>query len=117
MSKTTAIKARQKGVRGYIYVGRPSRWGNPYTVAEHGREGAVRQYRAWLSRRMAEEGGGAFAAALRALKGQRLGCTCPQEDIDAGQAPGREGEEPRCHATALARFVDERFPVSGAEGR
>ena len=30
----------------YVYVGRPTRWGNPYPVETFGREEAVRRFRA-----------------------------------------------------------------------
>ena len=29
-------------------ITRPSRWGNPFTVADHGQAGAVERHRAWL---------------------------------------------------------------------
>jgi hypothetical protein len=30
-------------------ITRPSRWGNPFTVAEHGQAAAVERHRAWLA--------------------------------------------------------------------
>lgn len=33
---------------GAIYVGRPSRWGNPWAVPEYTQQEAVRRYRRWL---------------------------------------------------------------------
>ncbi|MCM3886120.1 DUF4326 domain-containing protein [Frankia sp. R82] len=30
-------------------ITRPSRWGNPFTVAEHGQAGAVERHRDWLN--------------------------------------------------------------------
>jgi hypothetical protein len=55
-----------------VYVGRPTRWGNPFTVAEHGRAVAVARYRAALLADPAR-----LAAARRELAGQALACWCP----------------------------------------
>jgi hypothetical protein len=44
--------SRKRGWRkpaGAVVVSRPSRWGNPYTIAEHGREKAVALYRQRLA--------------------------------------------------------------------
>ena len=48
---------------GYRCVTRITRWGNPYKVADHGRENAVRLYRAMLERMTPDE----LLAALDAL--------------------------------------------------
>lgn len=75
------------GDRAPIYVGRPSRWGNPYRVGErytiassdfHGDLTpalAVVGYRAWLRDRIALEPG--FLAPLR---GHDLACWCPLDE-------------------------------------
>jgi hypothetical protein len=39
-----------------IYIGRPSLFGNPYTVREYGRQEAIRLYRRWLWDRILEQG-------------------------------------------------------------
>lgn len=61
-------------------ITRPSRWGNPYTVAEYGQAGAVERHRTWL----AGEGPwviGRYDRArvlyeLRDLVGYDLACAC-----------------------------------------
>lgn len=61
-------------------IGRPSRWGNPFTVAEYGQAGAVERHRDWL----AGEGPwviGRYDRArvlyeLRDLGGYDLACAC-----------------------------------------
>ena len=56
---------------GAVYVGRPTRWGNPWPVGEHGPAEAVARYRAWL---LADP---FRAAAARAeLAGCDLACWC-----------------------------------------
>lgn len=42
---------RTKGWRkpgGSVCVARPTKWGNPFTVTEHGQQGAVEAYARWL---------------------------------------------------------------------
>jgi hypothetical protein len=59
-----------------VYIGRPSRWGNPYVIGRDGtREEVIAKHRAALELRMR------FDPSLRAtiiaeLGGKRLGCHC-----------------------------------------
>lgn len=55
-----------------VYVGRPTRFGNPYPVAEHGRAAAVELYRAHLA-----QNPDLIAAARTELRGKPLACWCP----------------------------------------
>lgn len=57
---------------GAVYVGRPTRWGNPWPVAELGRVEAVARYRAALLADPAR-----LTAARRELAGWDLACWCP----------------------------------------
>jgi hypothetical protein len=52
-----------------VYVGRPSKWGNPYDVRTYGRKNALRLYKIWLH----EEGP---IDDLHELKGKDLVCFC-----------------------------------------
>lgn len=57
---------------GAIYVGRPTKWGNPFSVGMYGRELAVRNYRKRI------EGLRQIAAIdLSQLRGKDLACWCP----------------------------------------
>jgi hypothetical protein len=53
-------------------VARPTRWGNPYGVADHGRAQAVALYRQHL-----EQHPELVTAARRELAGKDLACWCP----------------------------------------
>lgn len=58
-----------------VYVGRPTRWGNPFRVGEHlNREQAVAAYREYIQARIAAEPG---RYDLEELRGQDLACWCP----------------------------------------
>jgi len=74
--------SRAKGWRkppGAVVVARPTRWGNPFPVAEHGRAEAVRLYREWLAAQPE-----LIAAAQRELLGRDLACWCrPDEECHA----------------------------------
>lgn len=59
-------------VRGAVYVGRPSKWGNPFYIGADGtRAQVIAKYRAWLIDRPA-----LVAAARRELQGKDLLCFC-----------------------------------------
>lgn len=57
--------------RYHAYIGRPSKWGNPYMVGRHGtREQCITLYEQWL--REQDE----LIASLDELRGLVLGCWC-----------------------------------------
>ena len=56
---------------GGIYVGRPTKWGNPYIVGRDGdRATVIRKYEAWLDQQAA------LLADLPELRGEDLRCWC-----------------------------------------
>ena len=76
-----------------IYIGRPSKWGNPFShvpsqfsikIAKT-REEAIQLYAEWIQTQPK------LLATLHELKGKRLGCWC---------APNR------CHGEILAELAD-----------
>lgn len=79
-----------------VYIGRPSKWGNPFshqagTLADfrvNTREEAVDAYRAWISLRPE------LLKALPELRGKTLGCWC---------APRA------CHGDVLADLANPRL--------
>ena len=78
-----------------VYVGRPSKWGNPFTHLRDrktraefvvaSREDAVAAYRAWVVQQPA------LMASLAELRGQTLGCWCKPQS---------------CHGDVLAELDD-----------
>lgn len=66
-------RSRRRGWRvpqGAVYVGRPSRWGNPYR--EFSRAGNVALFRMWAGLQVRLRG----AAWLAPLRGRDLVCWC-----------------------------------------
>jgi len=58
-----------------VYIGRPSKWGNPFKVGEHGmsRDDVIVAYRNWINGDLNAE---LKAAAQKELRGKILGCWC-----------------------------------------
>jgi hypothetical protein len=71
-----------------VYIGRPSKWGNPFVIGEHGtRAQVIAKYEAWLLRQPA------LIAALPELRGKVLGCWCHPN---------------ACHGDVLARLAERK---------
>ena len=72
-----------------VYIGRPSKWGNPFPM-KHERERAdvIESYRRWLHAEILA--GRSTLADLRALDGKTLGCYCHPKP---------------CHGDVLAQAV------------
>ena len=74
-----------KRERHDVYIGRPSKWGNPFVIGRDGsREQVIAKYRTWVLARPE------LVAALPELRGKTLGCWC------APQA---------CHGDVLAELA------------
>lgn len=98
-------RKRTKGWRmpeGAVYVGRPTKWGNPYRVGRNMPASAcVRFYREWLEgkRHNANRPSDADIASLR---GKDLACFCPLDQP--------------CHADVLLELANQAAPAD-QEGR
>ena len=56
-----------------IYIGRPSKFGNPYKIGKDGtREEVIRKFRRWLNGWNPQD----LRQALDELRDKRLGCFC-----------------------------------------
>ena len=65
-------KYRDHIPKGAVYIGRPSKWGNPFVIGKDGnRNEVVDKYRKWLMDRPE-----LVAAAKRELFGKDLVCFC-----------------------------------------
>ena len=70
-----------------VYVGRPSRYGNPFKSSEFGEEEALKRYEQWLLTHFTKE------SIQRELKGKNLACWCPKNK--------------KCHADILLKITNE----------
>ena len=71
---------RRKHPSDAIYVGRPSLFGNPFTVEEHGHGTAIERYREWI---MLPEQAHIREKARDVLRGQNLLCWCAPKPCHA----------------------------------
>jgi hypothetical protein len=69
--KRIAYSAKQDG-HGYVYIGRPSKWGNPFAIGRDGtRDEVIAKYREYLDKNVVLK-----AQARKELRGMILGCWC-----------------------------------------
>jgi hypothetical protein len=69
MPKTTVVNCRTDEYD--IYIGRPSKFGNPFKIGRDGnRAEVIRKYHIWIFSQPK------LMASLRDIKGKRLGCWC-----------------------------------------
>lgn len=86
-TKTTVVHCKREEYQ--VYIGRPSKWGNPFKLQEGETRGAtLGRYREWL---MLPQQAKLRADARRELRGKVLGCWCKPES---------------CHGDILAEVAD-----------
>lgn len=95
--------SRRKGWRkpeNTVVVSRPSKWGNPFPIAEHGRAHAVAAFRAMVEDADARAHMGyPEPEEIRAeLAGKNLACWCRLTDADGARVP--------CHADVLLEIAN-----------
>lgn len=84
--KTTVVHKRYQHD---IYIGRPSKWGNPFVIGRDGtRAEVIAKYRAYIHKNLD------LLSAIPELRGKRLGCYC------APQA---------CHGDVLAKLANKEY--------
>lgn len=72
-----------------VYIGRPSKFGNPFVIGRDGsREDVIRKFSKYFKRKLNDK---AFHASVMALRGKSLGCYC---------APSH------CHGHVIARYLN-----------
>lgn len=91
-------RIQRKRTRGWrmppntVYVGRPSKFGNPFKIGEYGnirsREEAIRAYETYVERLLI-----AHSDFLDELKGKDLACWCPLDKP--------------CHVDVLLKLLSE----------
>lgn len=73
-----------------IYIGRPSKWGNPFVIGQHGtRDEVISMYKEWILTQLQ------LLNDLHELEGKILGCWCNYPKTD-------------CHGIVLIELLNER---------
>ena len=84
LPKTRLVNCRREPFD--VFIGRPSRWGNPFHIGRDGpRDEVIRKFRNWLIRQPG------LLRDVRTLRGKVLGCDCPPRP---------------CHGDVLAALAD-----------
>jgi len=105
-------RKRTKGWRmpeGAVYVGRPSKWGNPYGAHDGLRQQAVDDFRWMLSRAPVGDGTWGrvgetvYDTIRRELAGRDLACWCPLDDGCGNRVP--------CHADVLLELANAKAGI------
>ena len=106
-------RRRTKGYKlpaGAVYVGRPTRWGNPFKVGDPevpdrahavSRLGTLVLMRSWGFPCKSKPNYPAREEIRRELAGRDLACWCPLP---------AEGEPDQCHGALLIRIANEENP-------
>lgn len=83
-----------------VYVGRPTKWGNPFTVEKWGREIALEKYAHWI---LEFEQDWLVKAAIEELQGKVLACWCaPKKGLTLV-------DEVVCHGQILVKLSNLRI--------
>jgi len=73
------------------YIGRPSKWGNPFVVGADGtRDEVIEKYEQWIQTQPD------LLADVYKLKGKVLGCWCAPK---------------RCHGEILVKLANEKYAL------
>lgn len=71
-----------------VYIGRPSKWGNPFVIGKDGdRREVINKYREWVVQQKD------LMSSLHELQGKILGCWCRPES---------------CHGDVLLELVNKK---------
>lgn len=96
------IRIQRKRTKGWkmpdntVYVGRPTKWGNPYIVGIDvpGKLDATLEFRRWLNGEIGV-GGSELRKEVESLRGKNLACFCALDEF--------------CHADVLLEIANEPF--------
>lgn len=84
----TGVVHCRRGDRYDVYIGRPSRWGNPFEIGKDGtRAEVIAKYEAWVRAQP-----GFLERIKRELRGKILGCWCTPDP---------------CHGDVLAKIAND----------
>ena len=86
--KTTVVRRTGGAIPNGVFIGRPSKWGNPFRIGPDGdRETVIAKYRKWIKTQPN------LLADLHELRGKSLICFC---------------KPLACHGDVLAELADRK---------
>jgi Domain of unknown function (DUF4326) len=86
IDKTLVVHCKKESID--VYIGRPSKWGNPFKIGKDGsREEVIQKYRRWILANPV-----LVAQVPTELRGKKLGCWCKPNP---------------CHGDVLAELADK----------
>ena len=106
------IRIQRKRSKGWkmpantVYVGRPTKWGNMFTLHDGSAVQVVQKYRREIEGRVWTEPN--IRTIKAELRGKDLACWCPLTDKDGKPVP--------CHADILLEIANERRAVPPEPG-
>jgi len=75
-----------------VYIGRPSIFGNPFSIGKDGtREEVIIKYRDYFYKKLVDMN---FWNAVQTLKGKTLGCWCKPE---------------ACHGDIIVKYLEDKY--------
>ena len=84
-----------------VYIGRPSKWGNPFLIGRDGtREEVITKYENWILHQPH------LLRSLGEIQGKVLGCWCSPQPCH-GHVLARLADEAEAEAEAKEMFADE----------
>jgi hypothetical protein len=87
------LNKRDVGAEAGVYIGRGSKWGNPFVIGQDGtREEVIAKYRDWAWTKYSETKAEGYGDWLSQLRGKDLVCFC---------APLA------CHGEVLLEMIDD----------
>lgn len=97
MSAPTVLNKYKSGIPdGSVYIGRPSKWGNPFSIGKDGtREEVIGKYLAWILSNPEK-----MEEVKRELQGKNLVCFCAPK---------------ACHGDILLRIANPSLPVTSGD--
>jgi hypothetical protein len=87
MSKTTVVNIHKTPAT--VFIGRPSKFGNPFKIGPYTREQAIEKFKDYFYRKILIEP--EFRKEVEKLRGFSLGCYCKPE---------------ACHGDVIAQYLD-----------
>ena len=97
--RTRLINLHTSDEAGYVFIGRPSKWGNPFIKGRDGdRDEVCRKYDQYFNERIRIDK--SFREEIKSLKGKVLACYC---------------KPAKCHGDTIIKYLNENEQVESGQ--